>query len=149
MNFEEARILAIFEAKTGPSQGYIMIAEGKKLRSSIIVLDSLLNQISANENLDSVEVSQVSDTMFDGRYIFALDSYQNLIAIDTKLIQSGVTPYQVIKFEKRFDKVLSIDQQHIQLLHASGMVQKIERDCFSGKVQLEESGGDNNYLVWQ
>ena len=114
-----------------------MIAEGKNLRSSIIVLDSLLNKVSTNDSLDSVKISQVTGTIFEGRYIFALDSWQNLIVIDTKLVQSGVTPYQVIKFEKHSDKVLSIDQQHIQLLHASGMIQKIERDCFNGKVQLE------------
>ena len=42
--------------------------------------------------LNDYKISQVADTLMDGQYLFALDSKQNLIAIDINL-PKGVNPY--------------------------------------------------------
>ena len=46
---------------------------------------------------------------------------------------------------------MSVDEQKIWLTHASGFVQKILRKPFTGKLQLEETGGSDrdDYLLWK
>ena len=74
-----------------------------------------------------------------------------MIAMDFKLLCKGitVTPYKIMNFADHGDKrtFLSIDRQNIWLLHASGVVQKIQ--SFNGTVQLEDLAGEDNYLVWK
>ena len=52
----------------------------------------------------------------------------------------------IIEYAEYSNKVLSIDQQNVSLVHATGMVQKI--DILDGSMELEDSKSKNDYLVW-
>ena len=147
LNFEHARVLAFYEIKTEFSTNFVMIAQGQKLRSQIIVFDKELRIIAMNE-FQGYQISQVADSFCDGRYLFALNEKQNLMAIHVNLLCHGITPCQIIEFKQHCNKFLMIDQENISLLHASGEILKVQKHLFNGEVKLEEPRGENNYLAW-
>ena len=70
-----------------------MVAEGCEL--SIIILDRELN-VSDTSKIKDGKISQVASHLIDERYLFALNSQQNLVAIDLHLCNKGITPNQII-----------------------------------------------------
>ena len=80
-----------------------------------------------------------------------LDDKINLVAFDVNLLIKGVThPYQIIKYDQNSDKLLVSDEQNILLVYTSGMIQMIQNNClFRGKIPLEGSKGQKDYLVWK
>ena len=67
-----------------------MVAEGRD--SSIIILDRELKVRDTSEIKDC-RISQVASHLIEERYLFALTSQQNLIAIDLHLCVKGISPY--------------------------------------------------------
>lgn len=98
--------------------------------------------------LEGVKITQVAQPLHEGR-LFALDDKNNLIALNLDLLchGDGYSPYQIMDFSKHAGgSVISIDDQNIWALHASGEMQKLQ--TFTGTLQLEESGEGDDFLVW-
>ena len=83
--------------------------------------------------------------------VFALDKLHNLIKLDTNLLDQGrLALYKLINFSEHGKTILYVGQQRIWLLHASGSVQKILKLPFTGRLQLEHTGGNrDDYLLWK
>ena len=90
LNFSGTKILAIFRVKTETENNYVMIAEGRE--SSIIILDREL-KVKDTSEIKDCKISQVANYLFEERYLFALNSQQNLIAIDMNLYIKGISPH--------------------------------------------------------
>ena len=72
------------------------------------------------------------------------------MVFDLKLLSKGAThPYQIINYSQISDKLLASDQQSIWLVHASGMIKKIQKLLFLGRIPLEGSRDQKDYLVWK
>ena len=80
-----------------------------------------------------------------------LDDKINLVAFDVNLLIKGVThSNQIIKYDQISDKLLASDQQSIWIVHAAGMIQTIQNNfLFRGRIPLEGSKGQKDYLVWK
>ena len=128
---------------------FVLIATGRFLKSSVIVLDSKMNYKLLPE-LDGVKITQTAPSLHEGHQ-FALDEKNNLIALNLSLLchGDGHSPYQVMDFTKfAGGSVISIDQQNIWALHASGEMHKLQ--AFAGALPLEEFGEENEeFLVWR
>ena len=90
LDLEGAKILDIFKVKVEADNNYVMIAEGRE--SSIIILDREL-KVKDTSEIKDCKISQVANHLFEERYLFALNSQQNLIAIDMNLYIKGISPY--------------------------------------------------------
>ena len=119
----------------------MLVASGKHLKSSVIVFDSKMNQKLLPE-LDGVKIVQVAQPMHE-EHLFALDEKNNLIAVNLNLLccGDGFSPYAVTVTD--FSKyaggsVISIDQQNIWALHASGEMHRLQ--TFAGTPQMEDVG---------
>ena len=104
-----------------------MIAKG----SSIRILDSDL-KLKDTSVFDDCKINAVVNTIHDGQYLFGLNSSYDLIAIDLSLLGKGIAPLKITKFTDESEKVVSIDQKNLYIVHASGSVQKIEKERFRG-----------------
>ena len=88
-------------------------------------------------DLDGLRIVKVADIVYEG-HMFAFNEENNLIAANLKYLCKGCPPYLVKDFSKlKGGSNLSIKQQNIVLLHASGEVQKILISPFSGTINLE------------
>ena len=127
----------------------MLIANGEKLKSSVVVVNQELNRLTLPE-LNGIKITRVADDLYAG-HLFGIDASRNLIAINVDLLCKGVTPYKIFNFAKysasATETTLAIDQEFIWLLHESGTIQKIQ--SFAGKIQLESFGGEHSYLVWK
>ena len=100
--------------------------------------------------LDGIKIAQVAQLVHEG-HLFALDEKNNLIAMNLNLLchGDGFSPYAIIDFSKYAGgSVISIDQQYIWALHASGEMHKLLGN-FADTLQLEDSGDDDDFLVWR
>ena len=93
LDFDGAKIQAIFKVKAKTGDSYVMIAEAWE--SSIIILDREL-KVKDTSEINDCKIFQVADHLFEDRYLFALNSQQNLIAIDLHLWITGISPYEII-----------------------------------------------------
>ena len=96
-----------------------------------MILDSDL-KLKDTSVFDNCKINAVVNTIHDGQYLFGLNSRYDLIAIDLTLLGKGIAPLKMTKFTDESEKVVSIDQKHIYIVHASGLVHKIEKDLFRG-----------------
>ena len=149
MNFYKAKILALFQVKSQSGINLVLIANGEKLKSSVVVVNHELHRLTLPE-LNGVKITRLADDLYAG-HLFGIDASQNLIATNVDLLCKGVTPYKIFNFAKHSasatETTLAIDEEYIWLLHESGTVQKIQ--SFAGKIQLESFGGEESYLVWK
>ena len=74
---------------------------------------------------DGCKINAVVNTIHEGKYLFGLSSSYDLIAIDLSLLGKGIAPFKLTRFTDKSEKVVSIDQKNISLVHPSGLVQKI------------------------
>ena len=125
LNLRSSKIIAFLEIKTELSTNFAMIAKG----SSIRILDSDL-KLKDTSVFDDCKINAVVNTIHDGQYLFGLNSSYDLIAIDLSLLGKGIAPLKITKFTDESEKVVSIDQKNLYIVHASGLVQKIDRDRF-------------------
>ena len=113
-----------------------------------MIFDSELKAKDANP-FENNGICQITEQLSEGKYRFALDSKQDLVVLDGDLIDQGINPYKVIRFEEKCNKVIMVDHDHIWLLYATGLIQRIQKRLFDGRLELQEAEGKNNYLVWQ
>ena len=126
----------------------MLVASGECLKSSVIVFDSKMNQKLLPE-LDGVKIVQVAQPMHE-EHLFALDEKNNLIAVNLNLLchGDGFSPYAITDFSKYAGgSVISIDQQNIWALHASGEMHRLQ--IFAGTLQMEDLGEGDDFLVWR
>ena len=127
----------------------MLIAKGSSLKSSVNVLDSKMNQKLLPE-LAGLKITRTAPSLHE-EHLIALDEKNNLIALNLNLLchGDGYSPYQVMDFTKfAGGSVISIDQQNIWALHASGEMHKLQ--AFAGALPLEEFGEENEeFLVWR
>ena len=58
--------------------------------------------------------------------------------------------YKLINFSEHGKSILYVGQQYIWLLHASGIIKKILKLPFTGKLQLKlKDGNRDDYLLWK
>ena len=70
----------------------------------------------------------------------------------TAFCQGITSPYKIVNHADSGNITLSIDDENLWLLHASGAAQSIKLSPFAGSIQLEESNvieENNDYLVWK
>ena len=111
----------------------MIIAQGEKLKSSVIVLDNQMNQKLLPE-LDGLNFAQVAQPMHEG-HLFALDNKNNLIAMNLNLLchADRFSPYEITNFANYAGgSVISINQQNIWAIHASGEMHKFQLGTFTG-----------------
>ena len=98
----------------------LILAGVEESKSSIIVLNSELQKQEVPE-LNGLKIQQVAESSYQG-HLFAVDTDQNLIAIDMKLVCRGVRPYQIMSYAKQGDSIrlLSVGRENVWLLLASG-----------------------------
>ena len=127
-----------------------MIANGEKLKTSIILLNHELKE-HLHSDFDDLRITQVADDVQEEGHIFAIDDQLNLVKIDVDLLnKGGLAVYNLINFSEHGRTVLSVDNQSIWLLHASGDAQRFLKLPFTGKLQLEGSGSEiGDYLLWK
>jgi hypothetical protein len=68
-----------------------------------------------------LQIEKVAKSPYQG-HLFAIDTDQNLIAINMKLACQGEKPYQIMSCAKEGDRItlLSVDDQNIWLIFESG-----------------------------
>ena len=67
----------------------------------------------ATNEFDGIKISQIANSLYNKQYLFALDSEQNLMAIDVSLLCKGVKPYQIVKFDRYCSKILTLGKQNL------------------------------------
>ena len=105
----------------------MLIAQGERLKSSVIICDSQMRTKLLPE-LEGVKTSQVAQSTHEG-HLFALDEKNNLISLNLKLLclGDGFSPYEIVDFSKYAGgSVISVDQQNIWAFHSSGEMQKLQ-----------------------
>ena len=112
INYLKAKILAIFsveDEETG-TNNIVLIANGAKLKTSIVVVDSRLQRINRPE-LNGIKITKVADVIYRG-HLFGIDLSQNLIAMNVDLVSKGVTPYRVMDIAKHYGSESSVAIDH-------------------------------------
>ena len=74
----------------------MIIAQGVYLESSVVILDSEMNQ-KLLPLLDGVKITQPA--IHEG-HLFALDEKNVLLAMNLKLLCNGISPSKIIDFSK-------------------------------------------------
>ena len=107
----------------------MLIAQKRFLKSSVVVLDSEMNQ-KLLPLLDGVKITQAA--MHEG-HLFALDEKNVLLAINLKLLCNGISPSKIVDFSKHGGgSVISIDEHTIWAFHSSGEMHRLQ--TFAGSL---------------
>ena len=135
-DFISTHILAFLSVRTDMGTNIVFIVNGPSIKSSIIVFDNDMRRKLLSE-FDGVRITAVADIVYEG-HLFAINDDNNLIAMNLKHLCEGCAPYQDKDLNKHEGgTILSIEQKHIVIAHASGEIQKILKSPFAGIVQLE------------
>ena len=136
LNFHNSQVLAYLSVRTENGTNIVIIMNGDRLRSSVIVFDNDMRR-KLLPNLDNVRISKVANTKWEG-HLFAINEENSLIAINLKYLCSGCTPYLVSRLNDRErGSTLSVEKQNILIAQSSGEVYKILVSPFIGTVHLE------------